>query len=174
MIMVRVVDELDQPTIIVPGSTAVLGVEGASLVVPREGSHPRRKTGHMSRGACVGVPRRLGSDFERPSVPSTSLMRSRHLSPSRCRCGCARCHNPDPAFWNRCPVCTKSWQLGTAPCKRCGLSSKITDRLSGGTGNIPDSLKPLQQAFMTVERPPDGLGLAGQAACPDALGRLEP
>jgi hypothetical protein len=66
---------------------------------------------------------------------------------------CARCHNPDPAFWNRCPACQTTWQLSTRPCHRCGLSSKITDRLSGGTGTVMAGLRPLAQALMAVERP---------------------
>jgi hypothetical protein len=72
---------------------------------------------------------------------------------SRARPLCARCHNPDPAFWKRCRVCQQTWQLSTTPCKRCALSAKITYLLSGGTSTIRDGLAPLHQALMAVERP---------------------
>jgi hypothetical protein len=93
---------------------------------------------------------------------------------TRARPLCARCHNPDPEFWNRCPVCTKTWQLGTVPCKRCALSRKITDRLSDGTGSIRDGLGSLHQALMAVERPQtawDWLDMPRVRALMAALGR---
>jgi hypothetical protein len=38
---------------------------------------------------------------------------------------CARCVNPDPAFWTRCGVCGVTWQLTTAECARCSLDRKL-------------------------------------------------
>ena len=72
---------------------------------------------------------------------------------TRARPLCARCANPDPAFWKRCPACEQTWQLSTRPCQRCTLSRKITGRLSGGTGLISDSLAPQHHALTVVERP---------------------
>jgi hypothetical protein len=66
---------------------------------------------------------------------------------------CARCCNPDPGFWNRCPVCEQTWQLGTSACQRCSLSRSITDLLSGGTGRVSPGLAALHHALTVVERP---------------------
>ena len=66
---------------------------------------------------------------------------------------CARCCNRDPGFWNRCPVCEQTWQLGTSACKRCSLSRSIADLLSGGTGRVSQGLAPLHHALTAVERP---------------------
>ena len=74
-------------------------------------------------------------------------------SGTRARSSCARCTNPDPAFWNRCSACEHTWQLGTRPCERCAVNRKITGRLSGGTGIISENLAPLHQALTAVDRP---------------------
>jgi hypothetical protein len=66
---------------------------------------------------------------------------------------CARCLNPDPAFWGRCPVCKTTWQLSTCPCQRCALNQKIWDLLGGHAGQIRADLVPFQQALAGVERP---------------------
>src|ERR1039457_2778360 len=66
---------------------------------------------------------------------------------------CARCCNPDPGFWNRCPVCEQTWQLRTSACQRCSLSRSIADLLSDGTGRVSQDLAPLHHALTAVERP---------------------
>jgi hypothetical protein len=66
---------------------------------------------------------------------------------------CARCLDPDPAFWRRCPVCARTWQLGKRPCQRCCLDEAVTRALSGGTGVIRDGLHALRQALLATERP---------------------
>ncbi|MFI8895565.1 hypothetical protein [Streptomyces paradoxus] len=53
---------------------------------------------------------------------------------------CAKCTNPDPDFWGRCPVCTITWQLSTRPCQRCVLDQQVCDLLGDATGpSAPNS-----------------------------------
>lgn len=53
---------------------------------------------------------------------------------------CARCVNPDPKFWGRCPVCETTWQLGPQPCQRCALDQRVRDLLGGGRDTVRDGL----------------------------------
>ena len=66
---------------------------------------------------------------------------------------CAKCTNPDPDFWGRCPVCRTTWQLSTRPCQRCALDQLVRDLLGGSTGTIRPDLIPLYQALSGAERP---------------------
>jgi hypothetical protein len=66
---------------------------------------------------------------------------------------CARCLNPDPDFWDRCPICETTWQFGTRPCRRCTLDDKLRELLAAGTGTIPPALERFRHALAKVERP---------------------
>ncbi|WP_149827177.1 site-specific integrase [Streptomyces tailanensis] len=65
---------------------------------------------------------------------------------------CARCLNPDPDFWDRCPICEKTWQFGTEPCQRCLVDQKLGELLGDGDG-VAEELVPFRRALVTVERP---------------------
>ncbi|MFI7337013.1 site-specific integrase [Streptomyces sp. NPDC050085] len=65
---------------------------------------------------------------------------------------CARCLNPDPDFWDRCPLCETTWQFGTEPCQRCLVDQKLGDLLGGGA-DVPVELVPFRRALVAVERP---------------------
>ncbi|MFI5774729.1 site-specific integrase [Streptomyces sp. NPDC051658] len=66
---------------------------------------------------------------------------------------CAKCTNPDPDYWGRCPVCRTTWQLSTRPCQRCALDRQVRDLLAGNTGTIRQDLVPLYKALSGAERP---------------------
>ncbi|MEF9908144.1 site-specific integrase [Streptomyces sp. P9-A2] len=66
---------------------------------------------------------------------------------------CAKCTNPDPDFWGRCPVCRTTWQLSTRPCQRCTLDQLVRDLLGGNTGTVRQDLVPLYEALSGAERP---------------------
>ena len=85
---------------------------------------------------------------------------------------CARCLNPDPGFWDRCPVCELTWQLGTRPCQRCILDRKIRDLLGGSSGAVRPDLTPLQQALFSVERPDTTLVWIARPKVRELLTRL--
>jgi hypothetical protein len=70
---------------------------------------------------------------------------------------CARCVNPDPGFWGRCPSCEQTWQLSTRPCQRCLLAEKVRDILGGKDGGVRPALAPLYQAMAGAERPDSAL-----------------
>jgi len=70
---------------------------------------------------------------------------------------CARCLNPDPGFWGRCPACEKTWQLSPRPCQRCILGQKTADLLGDQNGVIRPDLALLHQVLSSVERPDTAL-----------------
>ena len=70
---------------------------------------------------------------------------------------CARCLNPDPGFWGRCPACKNTWQLSPGPCQRCVLDQKIRGLLGDRAGAVRPDLAPLHQALSSVERPDTAL-----------------
>jgi hypothetical protein len=70
---------------------------------------------------------------------------------------CARCVNPDPQFWGRCPVCETTWQLGPQPCQRCALDQRVRDLLGGGCQTPRDGLTAFHRALVAVERPDSAL-----------------
>ncbi|QNE74489.1 site-specific integrase [Streptomyces finlayi] len=65
---------------------------------------------------------------------------------------CAQCLNPDPDFWDRCPLCETTWQFGTEPCQRCLVDLKLGELLGDGTG-VAEELEPFRRALVAVERP---------------------
>ncbi|MER6942962.1 hypothetical protein ABT294_02950 [Nonomuraea sp. NPDC000554] len=66
---------------------------------------------------------------------------------------CARCVNPDPDFWDRCPICETTWVLSVRPCQRCLLGQDIRTLLADEGGRIADDLVSLERALTKVERP---------------------
>ncbi|MEU0394927.1 hypothetical protein ABZ208_19535 [Streptomyces sp. NPDC006208] len=70
---------------------------------------------------------------------------------------CARCHNPDPAFWRSCGRCGSGWQLTTAACQRCRLDLHLADLLAGSEEQIRPDLLTLRTALLGVERPDSAL-----------------
>ncbi len=67
---------------------------------------------------------------------------------------CARCVNPDPSFWDRCPVCRQTWQLSPhRACHRCTLAQRVDDLLAGRDGHVRADLTPLRHALTGVPRP---------------------
>jgi hypothetical protein len=77
---------------------------------------------------------------------------------------CARCVNPDPAFWERCPTCQATWQLSPRPCQRCILDQRVRELLRDQTGRIRAELAPLQQALTGAERPHTALAWLSRPA----------
>lgn len=66
---------------------------------------------------------------------------------------CARCVNPDPAFWQRCRVCNTTWQLSTVPCTRCSLDARLRKVLAGPDGSTAPELDRLREHLVQVDRP---------------------
>jgi hypothetical protein len=66
---------------------------------------------------------------------------------------CARCLNPDPGFWSRCPDCGQTWMLSPRTCNRCILSQRISELTGDGTGQLRPGLTALRQALTSAERP---------------------
>jgi hypothetical protein len=66
---------------------------------------------------------------------------------------CARCVNPDPAAWRRCPACEDTWQLSRTPCARCTLDQRARALLGGPDGTIAPGLMPFHRVLVGVERP---------------------
>jgi hypothetical protein len=91
--------------------------------------------------------------------------RKRWVTCSRCGTGaplkggtlreplCARCLNPDPAFWKRCAVCQVTWQLSTAECTRCSLDRKLMQVCTPPGGVASPELDRLREALVRVDRP---------------------
>lgn len=84
---------------------------------------------------------------------------------------CARCVNPDPQFWDRCPICKTTWQLGTQPCQRCALDQRARSLLGAG-GAVRNDLVPFYEALVAVERPDSALAWLARPKVHDLLERL--
>jgi hypothetical protein len=109
-------------------------------------------------GSRIGISRATGT-------PVCNRCRKRWVTCSRCGAGaplkggtldeplCARCLNPDPAFWKRCASCQETWQLSTAECTRCRLDRKLKKLLIPPDGIIPPELDRLREALVRVDRP---------------------
>lgn len=69
---------------------------------------------------------------------------------------CARCVNPDPMFWERCPSCNLTWQLSPRVCQRCAFAARVNTALSDAVGVIRADLQPLHQALLSIDRPDSG------------------
>jgi hypothetical protein len=86
---------------------------------------------------------------------------------------CAKCLNPDPDFWDRCPVCQQTWQTDPhRACHRCCLKQRAHEILTGEDGHVRASLAPLEHALLTVERPVTATAWLGRPAVADLLSRL--
>ena len=106
----------------------------------------------------IGISRATGT-------PVCERCRKRWITCSRCGTGaplkggtlaeplCARCLNPDPAFWKRCRVCQQTWQLSTAECTRCSLDRKLKQILTPPGGAAAPELDRLREALVRVDRP---------------------
>ncbi|WP_177235527.1 hypothetical protein [Streptomyces sp. MUSC 14] len=89
---------------------------------------------------------------------------------------CAKCTNPDPDFWGRCPVCTITWQLSTRPCQRCVLDRQVRGLLGDATGAICPELAPLHEALTSTERPDVAFAWISRSKArvlPERIGRDE-
>ena len=99
------------------------------------------------------------------STPVCERCRKRWITCSRCGTGaplkggtlreplCARCLNPDPAFWKRCASCQQTWQLSTAECTRCCLDRRLKQALAPPGGTTAPELDRLREALVGVDRP---------------------
>ena len=109
-------------------------------------------------GGRIGISRATGT-------PVCERCRKRWITCSRCGTGaplkggtlheplCARCLNPDPAFWKRCASCQQTWQLSTAECTRCCLDRRLKQALAPPDGTTAPELDKLRQALVRVDRP---------------------
>ena len=70
---------------------------------------------------------------------------------------CAKCTNPDPNFWGRCPVCNTTWQLSPRTCQRCLLNQRVRDLIGDSSGTVRGDLAPFCEAVSTAERPDTAL-----------------
>jgi hypothetical protein len=66
---------------------------------------------------------------------------------------CAKCLNPDPDFWERCPICKTTWQTSAhRPCHRCTLTQRADEVFAGPDGSVRE-LAPLHAALTGIGRP---------------------
>jgi hypothetical protein len=109
-------------------------------------------------GGRIGISRATGT-------PVCERCRKRWVSCSCCGTGapvkggtlreplCARCLNPDPAFWKRCASCQQTWQLSTAECTRCCLNRRLKEAFTPPGGAVAPELDRLREAMVRVDRP---------------------
>ena len=109
-------------------------------------------------GGRIGISRATGT-------PVCERCRKRWLTCSRCGTGaplkggtlkeplCARCLNPDPAFWKKCASCQQTWQLSAAECTRCCLDKRLKQALAPPGGTAAPELDRLREALVRVDRP---------------------
>jgi hypothetical protein len=112
----------------------------------------------MAGHSRIGISRATGA-------PVCNRCRNRWINCSRCGAGaplkggtlseplCARCLNPDPAFWKRCGACGETWQMSTAECTRCRLDRRLLMLLTPPRGTIPPELDKLREGLARVGRP---------------------
>ncbi|GAA0905074.1 hypothetical protein [Virgisporangium aurantiacum] len=113
--------------------------------------------------------------------PMCDRCRERWIVCSRCGAGaslkggtrdeplCARCVNPDPAFWKRCGVCGITWQLTTARCARCSVDRNLSRIFTTADGTIAPELDRLRQALVNVDRPDHALDWLNKPGVRDTL-----
>ena len=109
-------------------------------------------------GGRIGISRATGT-------PVCERCRKRWITCSRCGTGaplkggtlreplCARCLNPDPAFWKRCASCQQTWQLSTAECTRCCLDRRLKQAFTPPGGAAAPELDRLRETMICVDRP---------------------
>lgn len=112
----------------------------------------------LADGGRIGISRATGT-------PVCERCRKRWITCSRCGTGaplkggtlreplCARCLNPDPAFWKRCASCQQTWQLSTAECTRCCLDRRLKQAFTPPGGTAAPELDRLREAMICVDRP---------------------
>lgn len=81
---------------------------------------------------------------------------------------CARCVNPDPAFWTRCGTCGITWQLTTSECSRCRLDRKLA-QIFTTDGTATPQLDQLRTTFVQVDRPDHALDWLNNPGVRDTL-----
>ncbi len=106
----------------------------------------------MTCNGCGTVAQARGGSFEEPL--------------------CAKCTNPDPDFWGRCPVCQTTWQLSPRTCQRCVLDQRIRGLLGNDTGTIAPELVPFHEALTSAERPDVALAWISRPKVQDLLERI--
>jgi hypothetical protein len=85
---------------------------------------------------------------------------------------CARCVNPDPVFWDRCPECRETWVLSLRPCQRCVLGQHVRQLLENETGEIRPDLAPLLKALTEAERPDNAIAWLRQPRVREILSAI--
>lgn len=86
---------------------------------------------------------------------------------------CARCVNPDPGFWDRCPQCRETWVLSTrCPCQRCILGRDAREFLANEDGEVRPDLEPLLRAITEAERPDTAITWLRQAGVREILSAI--
>jgi hypothetical protein len=112
----------------------------------------------LADGGRIGISRAT-------ATPVCERCRKHWITCSRCGTGaplkggtlreplCARCLNPDPAFWKRCASCQQTWQLSTAECTRCCLDRRLKQAFTPPRGAAAPELDRLREAMVRVARP---------------------
>jgi hypothetical protein len=85
---------------------------------------------------------------------------------------CARCVNPDPASWKRCPACKKTWQLSTRTCQRCLVAENVRGLLGGKDDTVRPALVPLYEALAGAEHPDSALVWINRPRTRELLGKI--
>ncbi|MFI6360577.1 hypothetical protein ACIBJF_50585 [Streptomyces sp. NPDC050743] len=106
----------------------------------------------MTCNGCGTVAQARGGSFEEPL--------------------CAKCTNPAPDFWGRCPVCQTTWQLSPRACQRCVLDQRIRGLLGNDTGTIAPELVPFHEVLTSAERPDVALAWISRPKVQDLLERI--
>jgi len=85
---------------------------------------------------------------------------------------CAKCLNPDPDFWDRCPACKTTWLLSPRPCQRCTLDQRIRGLIGDEAARIRADLAPLHLALTGAERPDMAMAWLNRPKVREILSRI--
>jgi len=85
---------------------------------------------------------------------------------------CAKCLNPDPGFWDRCPTCQTTWLLSPRPCQRCTLDQRIRGLVGDQAGRVRADLAPLHLALTAAERPDMAMAWLNRPKVREILSRI--